>query len=102
MRHPHRGASSSPWCVIRTVQQMASASSAPGDTHRPRVDYFYDEAIGNFHYGEGHPMRPHRVRLTHHLVVNYGLYKHMNIFRPKPASHAFDPLSRWESGQVGI
>ena len=55
---------------------------------RPRVDYFYDEAVGNFHYGEGHPMRPHRVRLTHHLVVNYGLYKHLNVFRPKPASRA--------------
>ena len=25
--------------------------------------------IGNYHLGEGHPMRPHRVRLTHHLVV---------------------------------
>ena len=63
-------------------------SPVPGDTHSPRVDYFYDEAIGNFHYGEGHPMRPHRVRLTHHLVVNYGLYKDMNIFRPRPASRA--------------
>ena len=71
---------------------MAAQSSAnlarPESTHRCRVDYFYDEAIGNFHYGEGHPMRPHRVRLTHHLVVNYGLYKHLNVFRPKPASRA--------------
>ena len=32
-------------------------------------------------------MRPHRVRLTHHLVVNYGLYKHLNVFRPKPATY---------------
>lgn len=55
---------------------------------RPRIDYFYDEAIGNFVYGEGHPMRPHRVRLTHHLVVHYGLYKHMNVFRPKHATKA--------------
>ena len=31
-------------------------------------------------------MRPHRVRLTHHLVVNYGLYKHLNVFRPKKAT----------------
>ena len=43
-------------------------------------------AIGNYHYGPGHPMRPHRVRLTHHLIVNYGLYKHLNVFRPKPAT----------------
>ena len=57
-------------------------------TSRRRVDYFYDDSIGNYHYGGQHPMRPHRVRLTHHLVVNYGLYKHMNVFSPKPATYA--------------
>jgi len=62
------------------------ATAAGAQSSRPRVDYFYDEVIGNFHYGEGHPMRPHRVRLTHHLMVNYGLYKHVNVFRPKPAT----------------
>ena len=64
---------------------------APTGGHLPprrNADYFYDAAIGNYVYAEGHPMRPHRVRLTHHLVVNYGLHKHMNIFRPKPASKA--------------
>ena len=63
-----------------------SDEKASVSTSRKRVDYFYDEEIGNYHYGGQHPMRPHRVRLTHHLVVNYGLYKHMNIFSPKPAS----------------
>ena len=33
-------------------------------------------------------MRPHRVRLTHELVVNYNLYKHMNVFRPKTATRS--------------
>mmetsp|Transcript_23434 Transcript_23434/g.47646 ORF Transcript_23434/g.47646 Transcript_23434/m.47646 type:complete len:454 (+) Transcript_23434:109-1470(+) len=58
------------------------------ETHKRRVDYFYDKSIGNYHFGEGHPMRPHRVRLTHQLVVEYGLYKHLNVFRPKPASRS--------------
>ena len=62
------------------------AADQAGATNRKRVDYFYDENVGNFHYGPGHPMRPHRVRLTHHLIVNYGLYKHLNVFRPKPAT----------------
>jgi len=53
-----------------------------------RIDYFYDEAIGTFVYGDGHPMRPHRVRMTHELVVHYGVYKHVNIFRPKHATTA--------------
>ena len=37
--------------------------------------------IGNYHYGQGHPMKPHRVRMTHNLVVNYGLYGKMEMFR---------------------
>jgi hypothetical protein len=27
----------------------------------------------------GHPMKPHRVRMVHNLVVNYGLYKKLSI-----------------------
>ncbi len=55
---------------------------------KKRVAYFYDAEIGNYHYGQGHPMKPHRVRMTHNLVVNYGLYRKMEVFRPKlvPAS----------------
>ena len=48
-----------------------------------RVSYFYDAEVGNYHYGQGHPMKPHRVRMTHNLVVNYGLYKKMDVFRPR-------------------
>lgn len=53
-----------------------------------RVSYFYDSDVGTYHYGPLHPMKPHRVRMTHHLVVNYELYKKMEIFRPPlvPAS----------------
>ena len=36
-----------------------------------------------FHYGQGHPMKPHRVRMAHNLIVNYGLYKDMDVFRPQ-------------------
>ncbi len=27
-------------------------------------------------------MKPHRVRMAHALIMHYGLYKHMEIFRP--------------------
>ena len=33
-------------------------------------------------------MRPQRVRMTHHLIVAYGLYKHLNVFRPKHAEYS--------------
>ena len=62
---------------------------------KKRVSYFYDPDIGNFHYGSGHPMKPHRVRMTHNLVVNYGLYRKMDCFRPKIVSAA--QLTRFHS-----
>ncbi|KAI8379711.1 uncharacterized protein BYT42DRAFT_569724 [Radiomyces spectabilis] len=57
-----------------------------------RVCYFYDANVGNYHYGPGHPMRPHRIRMCHGLVMNYGLYKKMEIYRAKPAN-------KWEMTQ---
>jgi len=51
-----------------------------------RVSYFYDPEIGNYHFGLGHPMKPHRVRMTHNLVVNYGLYRKLQVFRPRLVS----------------
>jgi len=47
---------------------------------KKQVDYFYDQAIGNFAYAAGHPMKQHRVRLAHSLVMNYELYTKMKIF----------------------
>src|SRR4051812_15941045 len=31
-------------------------------------------------------MKPHRLTLTNHLVLGYGLHKHMDVFEPRPAS----------------
>ncbi|KAF9113250.1 histone deacetylase [Mortierella sp. AM989] len=53
---------------------------------KKRVAYFYDQNIGNYHYGPGHPMKPHRIRMCHSLVMNYGLYNKMEIFRARPGS----------------
>ncbi|KAJ2717252.1 histone deacetylase [Coemansia spiralis] len=64
------------------------------------VAYFYDRTspipllstlatapdVGNFHYGPGHPMKPHRIRMTHNLVMSYELYKKMSIYRAAPAT----------------
>ena len=51
-----------------------------------KVAYFYDSEVGNYHFGYGHPMKPHRVRMTHELIVNYGLYQQMRVYRPHLAS----------------
>lgn len=36
--------------------------------------------VGNYYYGQGHPMKPHRIRMTHNLLLNYGLYRKMEVF----------------------
>ena len=70
------------------------------------VSYFYDQDVGNFHYGRSnilivhttakhtnsihsgqlHPMKPQRLAVTHSLVLHYGMYKKMQIYRPYRAS----------------
>ncbi|CAJ0916907.1 unnamed protein product, partial [Mesorhabditis belari] len=47
-----------------------------------RVAYFYDSNVGNYYYGQGHVMKPHRIRMTHHLVMNYGLYRELETASP--------------------
>lgn len=64
---------------------------------RKSVVYFWDPDVGNFHYGPGHPMKPHRLSVTHSLVVHYGLFKKMQVYRPYRAS-AHD-MSRFHSDE---
>ena len=45
-----------------------------------KVAYFYHPETGSYYYGPGHPMKPQRIKMTHNLVLNYGLYKKMEIF----------------------
>ncbi|EGF80610.1 hypothetical protein BATDEDRAFT_24371 [Batrachochytrium dendrobatidis JAM81] len=53
---------------------------------KSKVSYYYHDDVGLYHYGPQHPMKPHRIRMTHNLVVNYGLYKKLEINRPTPAT----------------
>lgn len=52
------------------------------DGKKRRVSYYYDADIGNYYYGQGHPMKPHRIRMAHNLIVHYGLHQKMEVFRP--------------------
>ncbi|KAF4310131.1 Histone deacetylase superfamily [Botryosphaeria dothidea] len=55
-------------------------------TNKTRVAYMYDPDIGCYDYEPGHCMKPFRIRMTHDLVMSYGLYKSMEVYRAKPAS----------------
>ncbi|TNV80740.1 hypothetical protein FGO68_gene14297 [Halteria grandinella] len=51
-----------------------------------RVSYFYDSDVGSFYYGPEHPMKPFRIKMTHQLILSYGLYKKMSVYQPHRAT----------------
>ncbi|KAI0823909.1 histone deacetylase, partial [Trametes gibbosa] len=56
---------------------------------RPIVSYYFPKGVGAQHYGEHHPMKPHRLTLTNALVLGYGLDKQIhNIYNPRAATQA--------------
>ena len=71
---------------------MANDYGAPLDEHEfangsnksKKVAYFYDSDVGNYAYVAGHPMKPHRIRVAHSLIMNYGCYKKMEIYVSPP------------------
>ncbi|KAH7434019.1 hypothetical protein KP509_07G097000 [Ceratopteris richardii] len=59
--------------------------SAGPEGRKKKVTYYYDPDVGNYYYGQGHPMKPHRMRMTHSLLVHYGLHHKMEMHKPYPA-----------------
>ncbi|TPX42106.1 hypothetical protein SeMB42_g01200 [Synchytrium endobioticum] len=60
-----------------------------------KVSYHYHPDIGNYHYGPQHPMKPHRIRMAHNLIVNFGLFKKLEIARFTPSS--FREMTKFHS-----
>jgi acetoin utilization deacetylase AcuC-like enzyme len=51
-------------------------------TVNPHPIHHLDD-VGNYYYGKSHPMKPHRMKMTHNLIINYGLYSKMKIYVKK-------------------
>lgn len=52
-----------------------------------RVTYFHDaDTMGAYYYGPGHPMKPHRLQMTHNLILSYHLYRKMEVYGPHLAT----------------
>lgn len=76
---------------------MSGTQSTLGPHSRKKVSYYYDFDVGNYYYGQGHPMKPHRIRMTHNLILNYGLYRKMEVYRPHKAIS--DEMTRFHSDE---
>ncbi|KAF2110996.1 hypothetical protein BDV96DRAFT_583225 [Lophiotrema nucula] len=72
--------------MATAVTDPASDINTMNGATPKKVAYFYDSDVGNYAYVAGHPMKPHRIRMAHSLIMNYGLYTKMEIYRAKPAS----------------
>lgn len=68
----------------RALQRPVARPDVDATTHLhlPRTR----RAQGHHYYGPGHPMKPIRMKLAHHLVLGYGLHRKMECFRPHLAS----------------
>ncbi|VEU39011.1 unnamed protein product [Pseudo-nitzschia multistriata] len=53
---------------------------------KDRVSYFYHPETPLHYYGPSHPMKPHRLKLAHHLILAYKLYTKMECYRCHPAT----------------
>lgn len=51
-----------------------------GGGRKQKVAYFFDNEFETFYFGQNHPMKPHRLAMTHHLVLGYGLHKKLQVF----------------------
>jgi hypothetical protein len=63
--------------VIYNKHLMSGIRDPLGGLNKPVVSYFYDEDLGNFQYGVGHPMKPFRVKMTDELIKAYGIDEKM-------------------------
>lgn len=41
--------------------------------------------VGSMYYGPNHPMKPHRLSMTHSLVLGYGLHEKMEVYVSVPS-----------------
>ena len=47
------------------------------------------------YYGANHPMKPHRLCMTHHLVLAYDLHKRLEVY-VRPCTHVLP----WEQSTL--
>jgi hypothetical protein len=43
--------------LMEAMEAQPATSNAHSEGVKRRVAYFYDAEIGNYHYGQGHPMK---------------------------------------------
>ena len=53
---------------MELVEAQHATSTAHSEGVKRRVAYFYDAEIGNYHYGQGHPMKVKGITYISHYT----------------------------------
>jgi acetoin utilization deacetylase AcuC-like enzyme len=65
---------------------MESVHDYADPKRKKRVSYHHKPSVGNYHFGQIHPMKPHRLAVTNSLVMSYGLHDKLDIYSPRQAT----------------
>ncbi|KAF9619420.1 hypothetical protein IFM89_006995 [Coptis chinensis] len=71
------------------ADRLSASASLPSicpDATKRRVAYFFEPSIGDYSYGDEHPMKPNCIVMADNLITHYGLLDSMEVHRPTPAS----------------
>ncbi|GAA5984422.1 hypothetical protein JCM11641_000132 [Rhodosporidiobolus odoratus] len=68
--------------MSQSTDQQLLPDTDPGGALKRTVAYFYDDDVGAYAFNLVHPMKPHRIKMAHNLITNYGLDKRMDVLRP--------------------
>lgn len=45
---------------------------------KKKVSYYYHPDVGNYHYGNQHPMKPFRMKMADSMIRSYGMYEKLD------------------------
>ena len=87
----HKKNKAFPACDPLSKSFLLTLVNLVSQSNEPAIDTSWAMQVENAQYllivcFSGHPMKPHRLAVTHSLVFNYGLHKQMQVWNDKSIS----------------
>lgn len=51
-----------------------------------RVSWHHNPEVEDYHFGQSHPMKPYRLKLTKSLCMAYGMHHGLDLYKPRAAT----------------
>ena len=76
----HKSCAATLWVAISGPLTIGHESAPPFNLKREGLSLPPAGEVGSMYYGPNHPMKPHRLSMTHSLVLGYGLHDKMEVY----------------------